>query len=627
MNPQQVLSSRTSANGIGRRKGDKDIGGRTESKMHYAKSASNHFRNAGLLNGEKVGGSVSPSRDRLIYVMTSLIGHHVEVHVKNGSVISGIFHAANVDQDIGVILKMAQLTKDGIFRGPKPVSDIVERPQIMIIPARELVQIFAKGISLSTDKSTNGHTSDRCKDLMIDSVISHSHHVEERELGHWAPDEGDSECPELENIFDGTWNRNWDQFQTNETLFGVKSTFNEELYTTKLERGPRMRDLEREASRIAREIEGEETEDLHLAEERGIYFDEEFDLDEEIRYSAVCRDVDGSRFQENEKSDTDSWNIETLGASVGSIVTSSNFDSFSRKANTEALELSICSSVDEEACSHLPADKNEFPNDSVDHVSQLTSDYIATKSLSMDESRLNEKEIKGHGRETCVMKTLEESKPLIVEEKPQLTTLKGSYPGAIAHDPSTCSQGKKHSINESSYSAISSNLSPATEPVNSYLRPGSSTSTSERVCASSVPAGTALSPSSSMGSLSSERSMLNPNAKEFKLNPNAKSFTPSASLRPQSPVSDGSFYYTSNVSASQHMPGLPVGIGGGPSFGGGHQPVIYNPQAAQLQSPQSYIPPNGPLYNVQQMIIGQTRPVYYMPTYPPELPYRGRNFQ
>jgi PAB1-binding protein PBP1 len=60
--------------------------------------------------------------------------------------------------------------------------------------------------------------------------------------------------------------RSWDQFETNAALFGVKSTFNEDLYTTKLERGPHMRELEKHASRIAREIEGEDTEDLHLAE-------------------------------------------------------------------------------------------------------------------------------------------------------------------------------------------------------------------------------------------------------------------------------------------------------------------------------------------------------------------------
>lgn len=62
------------------------------------------------------------------------------------------------------------------------------------------------------------------------------------------------------------WQRNWDQFEANEALFGVKSTFDEELYTTKLEKGPQMKELEKEAWRIAREIEGEKTQDIHLAE-------------------------------------------------------------------------------------------------------------------------------------------------------------------------------------------------------------------------------------------------------------------------------------------------------------------------------------------------------------------------
>lgn len=46
----------------------------------------------------------------------------------------------------------------------------------------------------------------------------------------------------------------------------MTSTFDEELYTTKLERGPRTRELEEQAVRIAREIECENTRDLHVAE-------------------------------------------------------------------------------------------------------------------------------------------------------------------------------------------------------------------------------------------------------------------------------------------------------------------------------------------------------------------------
>ncbi len=59
--------------------------------------------------------------------------------------------------------------------------------------------------------------------------------------------------------------RSWDQFEKNKALFGVESTFNKELYTTKLERGPQMRERERKALRIAGKIE-QTTCNIHLAE-------------------------------------------------------------------------------------------------------------------------------------------------------------------------------------------------------------------------------------------------------------------------------------------------------------------------------------------------------------------------
>ena len=46
----------------------------------------------------------------------------------------------------------------------------------------------------------------------------------------------------------------------------METTFDEELYTTKLVRGPQLREREREAQRIAREIVGQQTRNVHLAE-------------------------------------------------------------------------------------------------------------------------------------------------------------------------------------------------------------------------------------------------------------------------------------------------------------------------------------------------------------------------
>jgi hypothetical protein len=55
----------------------------------------------------------------------------------------------------------------------------------------------------------------------------------------------------------GSSNGGWDQFATNEKLFGVKTSFDEEVYTTKLDRsGPDFKERERKAQQIANEIMG-----------------------------------------------------------------------------------------------------------------------------------------------------------------------------------------------------------------------------------------------------------------------------------------------------------------------------------------------------------------------------------
>ena len=55
----------------------------------------------------------------------------------------------------------------------------------------------------------------------------------------------------------GASNGSWDQFATNEKLFGVKTSFDEEVYTTKLDRsGPDFKERERKAQQIANEILG-----------------------------------------------------------------------------------------------------------------------------------------------------------------------------------------------------------------------------------------------------------------------------------------------------------------------------------------------------------------------------------
>ncbi|KAL6563315.1 Polyadenylate-binding protein-interacting protein 3 [Orobanche hederae] len=606
MNMQQVVQPRSS-NGYGRRKIEKDNATRFDNKFQTGK--------ANFSRASSGGGLETASHDRLIYLVTCLIGQQVEVQVQDGSVISGLFHATNAD-DFGIVLKMAHVIKDG-SRGHKNVSDVPGKPptRTFIVPAKDLVQVIAKGVSVTRDGLTNEFQNEKQQELMTDSCISQSRHVEMgRELEPWIPDENDPVCPELDNIFDGPWNRSWDQFEANATLFGVKSTFNEELYTTKLERGPQMRELEREATRLAREIEGEETHDLHLAEERGIQLHGNLEIDEETRFSSVCRRVEDSEYEEIENILLDSRNDETFGDISNSVIGNPPLDMDTggtgdgTQASSRSLlmgDLSSLNAMSRDAYHLGPEDHVQTP---LTEQAQLSKQSVNDARRILDQSRASRSE-----DSDSLRKSKKESFDKVVLS-----------PNATSFDPSHASfkgPEKASSSNELS----ESELPPKTQGITSTLaQPGSSAScNSDHGGPTSTSAGRGLSPSSSVGSLSSEKSMLNTHAKEFKFNPNAKSFVPfQTPLRPSSPVGDTPFYHPANVASVTQMHGMPVGIVMGPSFAP-QQPVIFNPQAAPM--PQPYYLPNGPQYG-QQMMIGQPRPILYMPAYPTEMPYKGREF-
>lgn len=77
----------------------------------------------------------------------------------------------------------------------------------------------------------------------------------------------------------------WDQFSANERKFNVKASFDENLYTTKLDVSNIDTAKIAEAERIAREIEGTASSNIHVAEERNQAI--QTDYDEEDLYSGV----------------------------------------------------------------------------------------------------------------------------------------------------------------------------------------------------------------------------------------------------------------------------------------------------------------------------------------------------
>ena len=100
--------------------------------------------------------------------------------------------------------------------------------------------------------------------FQTDSQISGQGYIE-RELTAWAPSADDATFGALGG---GQQQGQWDQFQANRDLYGVKDTYDETLYTTKLDSKKFTSEQRAHAAKMAREIERQSSGNIHMQEER-----------------------------------------------------------------------------------------------------------------------------------------------------------------------------------------------------------------------------------------------------------------------------------------------------------------------------------------------------------------------
>lgn len=76
-----------------------------------------------------------------------------------------------------------------------------------------------------------------------------------------------------------TSGRTWDQFAVNERQFGIKTTYDENIYTTPIDKShPQYKERFAKAEKTAKEIEGSATTTAHHAEERQMNFSGDNDV-------------------------------------------------------------------------------------------------------------------------------------------------------------------------------------------------------------------------------------------------------------------------------------------------------------------------------------------------------------
>ncbi|XP_022151015.1 uncharacterized protein LOC111019035 isoform X3 [Momordica charantia] len=105
--------------------------------------------------------------EALLFATMCLIGLPVEVHVKDGSVYSGIFHTACLDNEYGVVLKKARMTKKGKRNVNVDDGAVIDT---LIVLSGDLVQVVATEVLLpagSFSKSLVGYDNEAMANVPV----------------------------------------------------------------------------------------------------------------------------------------------------------------------------------------------------------------------------------------------------------------------------------------------------------------------------------------------------------------------------------------------------------------------------------------------------------------------------
>ncbi|MCJ1435475.1 hypothetical protein MMC27_004848 [Xylographa pallens] len=226
------------------------------------------------------------ANDRQMWALGNATGLIATVVTRKGDSFTGVFAGATTEVNESTFLfKMVRQLLERSKENTNGIRDCsgefvgAGSDHSMVFNAGDIADISIENVPTTASNSQNGAG----QGFRIDSDISANFAPRERNLQRWeAPSSTDVDMS-LESSGE------WDQFKANEERFGLKSDFNEEMYTTRIDRsGPMYRLREIEAERKVREIQGDLSSNSHMIEERGLEI-EDNGHNEEDKYSGVRR--------------------------------------------------------------------------------------------------------------------------------------------------------------------------------------------------------------------------------------------------------------------------------------------------------------------------------------------------
>ena len=217
---------------------------------------------------------------RYYSLILNSLGEKIRINLISGETIEGLLYTIDPINNEYLLIN-----------NPRRFS----RTGVPLFLKESILKIYFKEI-LSFNYEINNNISDNKnkKDIFkLDSDISNINNIysskAEEKLVKYEVKEEDKNIYMNKKLEDDE-DENWDQFELNKKMYNVISTYDENLYTTKLDKNKITEEDKKYADKMYKEImsSSNNENDIHILEDRGI-IQQNDDFDEEDKYSSVIK--------------------------------------------------------------------------------------------------------------------------------------------------------------------------------------------------------------------------------------------------------------------------------------------------------------------------------------------------
>ena len=219
---------------------------------------------------------------RYYSLILNSIGEKIHIDLISGDVIEGLLYSIDpINNEYLLINNPRRLSRTGV--------PLFLKESLLKIYFKEILSINYL-INNNIPQEKNNFKNNTFK---VDSQISKKNinKTKEEKLVKYEIKPEDKNNKYINQTLEDEEDTNWDQFELNKKVYNVISTYDENLYTTKLDKNKITEEDKKFADKIYNEImkTNKDEKNVHILEERGVLQQKDNDMDEEDKYSSVIK--------------------------------------------------------------------------------------------------------------------------------------------------------------------------------------------------------------------------------------------------------------------------------------------------------------------------------------------------